>query len=167
MNLKDGEIIIQEIEHSNKIPFRLEDLIRMPFAIIFMVFFVLIFDNKEGINKDLFHFFLIPLIVLFLIYLTIGRIFIRWYVVKSSRFFLTNKRLIFVDLTGRLINKSFDLSNVPLSCRESVNGNGYIIIGKTEPLFQGRGINLFEDKDVMYNLKNVKKVYEEIKIVNK
>lgn len=163
MKLKENEVILEEIQHSNRIPFRLEDMLTIPFFILFS--FIVSFMFSQAIDeskKDVATYFIYPMAGLFAIFMTIGRIFIRWYKTKTSRFFISNKRIIFTEKTGKLIDKSFKLEGIEISYREDLYGSGYIIIGKPEPLFQGRGINFLEDQDVMYNVFKVKEVYDKI-----
>lgn len=162
MNLKKNETIIKEIAHTNEIPFRLEDLLTIPFFIFFAFVFVIVFSFNDHMNRDLLNYFLIPLAIIFSIFMTIGRIFIRWYKTKTSRFFITNERIIFSDELGKLVEKSFNIG-IELSYRENLYGNGYITIGKPASLFRRRGINLVEDTDVMYNVLGVKEIFDEIK----
>ena len=161
MKLEENETILEEIHHSNKIPLRLEDMLTIPFFTVFAFIFVFVTSNITD-NKDVIYYFLYPIATIFVVIMTVGRIFLRWFKTKTRRFFLSNKRLIFSDKTGKIIDKSFPLKNLEISYRENLNGNGYIIIGKPEPLFQGRGINFFEDSDVIYNVNNVKKTFDRI-----
>jgi len=161
MKLEENETILEEIHHSNKIPLRLEDMLTIPFFVMFAFIFVLITSNITD-NKDVIYYFIYPSATIFVVIMTLRRIFLRWFKTKTSRFFLSNKRLIFSDVAGKIIDKSFSIKNLEISYRENLHGNGYIIIGKPEPLFQGRGINMFEDSDVMYNVTNVKKIFDRI-----
>ena len=164
MKLLENEIILEEIEHSNRIPFRLEDMITIPFFIAFSCIISFIFFQVVGESKkDIVIYFIYPMAVLFAIFMTIGRIFIRWYKTKTSRFYISNQRIIFTDISGKLINKSFKLIDLEINYREDLNSNGFIIIGEQEPLFQGRGINFLENQDVMYNVYKVKEIFDKIK----
>ncbi|MFC0426330.1 hypothetical protein [Chryseobacterium scophthalmum] len=162
MKLRENEKIIEEIEHSNRIPFRLEDMLTIPFFIGFSFVVTFILSQSIESRKDVIYYLIYPMMILFAIFMTLGRIFIRWYKTKTSRFYISNQRIIFTDKTGKLIDKSFKLENLEISYREDLYGSGYIIIGKPEPLIQGRGINFFEDQDVMYNVYRVKEIFNKI-----
>ena len=163
MKLKENEKILEEIVHSNRIPFRLEDMLTIPFFIFFSFIISMIFSlSIDESKKDIVNFFIYPFAALFALFMTVGRIFIRWYKTKISRFYISNQRIIFTDKSGKLIDKSFKLDGLEINYREDLYGSGYIIIGKQEPLFQGRGINLFEDQDVMYNVYRVKEIFDKI-----
>ncbi|MEG1227776.1 MAG: hypothetical protein RSD71_03685 [Flavobacterium sp.] len=172
MNLREGEVLIQEIQHTKKIPFRLEDLITIPiFTSFFIILKILLTPSKDTkINnyEELYYYFIIPILLFFYFLMTIGRILIRWFKTKTTVFFLTNQRIIFCDSNSQTINKSFELENLILNYREKANNSGYIIIGEPESIatssnnvFMNRtGINFFEDKNVMYNISKVKSVFD-------
>jgi len=166
MVLNDGEKVIKKIGHSDNIPFRLEDLVTVPFftAWCYLVLLILEPYTSENIRDygNIYNYFLFPFLVLTGIYLTIGRVFKRWVNTKNVDFFITNQRIVFCNRVNRNIIKSFDLYDLQISFREKLNNNGFIIIGKEEPLFRKKGVNLLEDKNVMYNVYNVRKEYETI-----
>ncbi|MFN0255928.1 hypothetical protein [Pedobacter ureilyticus] len=163
MKLEENEIIVQKIDHSNKIPFRLEDLITFPFFIIFSIVGSNIF--KEISSKEIYYVFILPVIAILTFFLTFGRILIRWHITRTTIFYLTNYRIIFVDNASGFTDKSFHLKEIEINYTEYLNGKGFIIIGKSKPVFSGRGVNFFEDKNVIYNVINVKKVFDLIKNV--
>ncbi|MBF4517486.1 hypothetical protein IRZ71_14065 [Flavobacterium sp. ANB] len=172
MNLKAGEVLIQKIEHTKKIPFRLEDLATIPvFTFIFTILIILLTPSKNiKINNyaELYYYFIIPILIFFYLLLTVGRIFIRWLKTKTTDFFLTNQRIIFCDSHSQIMNKSFELENLILNYREKANDYGYIIIGQPESIATSSnnlfmthvGINFFEDKNIMYNIPKVKSVFD-------
>ncbi|SNR78417.1 hypothetical protein [Flavobacterium sp. ov086] len=172
MILKREEVLIQEIEHTKKIPFRLEDLVTIPiFTFITLVLIILIKPSKDiQINnyQELYYYFIIPILTFFYFLLTLGRILIRWLKTRATKFFLTNQRIIFCDSNSKIINESFELKNLILNYREKANDYGYIIIGEPESIAGNptdsfifrSGINFFEDKNVMYNIPKVKSVFD-------
>lgn len=172
MKLKEGEVLVQEIRHTNGTPFRIEDLFTIPVFTIFFTILVILLKPSEDSDisnyKELYIFFIIPILILFYLFLTIGRILIRLFKTKSTKFFLTNQRIIFCDLNSEIINESFKLENSILNYREKANNSGYIIIENQKEIARGaetlfisqRGINLFEEKNVIYNITNVKSVFD-------
>lgn len=172
MNLKPGETLIQEIKHAKKIPFRLEDLVTIPiFTFIFFGITSLLNPSQNfKINhyEELYYYFIIPTFTILYLFLTVDRIFIRWFKTKTTDFFLTNQRILFCDSHSKIMNDSFELENLILNYREKTNNYGYIIIGEPEsiagnsknpPMFN-MGINFFEDKNVMYNIPKVKSIFD-------
>ena len=136
-------------------------MVTIPFFIFFSFMVSHFFSHSlDESKKDLATYFIYPMAGLFALFMTFGRICIRWYKTKTSRFYLSNQRLIFTDKKGQFIDKSFKLDGIEISYREDLYGSGYIIVGKPEPLFQGRGVNFFENQDVMYNVLHVKKVFD-------
>lgn len=95
MILKREEVLIQEIEHTKKIPFRLEDLVTIPiFTFITLVLIILIKPSKDiQINnyQELYYYFIIPILTFFYFLLTLGRILIRWLKTRATKFILLNK----------------------------------------------------------------------------
>jgi hypothetical protein len=70
------------------------------------------------------------------LYLVIGRVVFRQYLARSSRYTLTNRRIIVdANVLGRRINRFRYLSEVgkPI-CREGRNGVGTIRFGRSERL---------------------------------
>lgn len=172
MILKPGETLIQEIKHTKKIPFRLEDLVTIPiFTIILFGIITLLNPSRDfKINhyEELYYYFIIPMLTFLYLLLTVGRIFIRWFKTKTTDFLLTDQRIIFCDSHSKIMNESFELENLILNYREKANNYGYIIFGEPEsiagnsknlPMFS-IGINFFEDKNVMYNIPKVKSVFD-------
>jgi hypothetical protein len=143
MELNDYEKVIKEIEHSNRIPFRLEDLISVPFFICWCYVVLLIFEpyTVENIRDygGLYHYGMLLLVILAGMYVTIGRIFTRWIKTKKVVFFVTNQRVIFCNRKNGNISKSFDLSDLQISIREKSNNSGFIILGEKESFFRRRG----------------------------
>lgn len=172
MILKPGETLIQEIKHTKKIPFRLEDLVTIPiFTFIFFVIITLLNPSQDfKINhyEKLYYYFIIPILTFLYLLLTVGRIFIRWFKTKTTDFFLTNQRILFCDSHSKIMNESFELENLIINYREKANNYGYIIIGEPEsiagnsknPSMSYIGINFFEDKNVIYNIPKVKSVFD-------
>ncbi|MCV9931155.1 hypothetical protein OIU80_02575 [Flavobacterium sp. LS1R47] len=171
MKLREGEVLVQEIRHTKEIPFRLEDLFTIPiFTINFIILIILLKpseDSEINNHKELYYYIIVPILISFYLFLTIGRISIRLFKTKSTKFFLTNQRIIFRDLNSEIINESFKLENLILNYKEKANDSGYIIIKKQEEIAKSeetsfisqRGINFFEEKNVIYNIANVKSVF--------
>lgn len=172
MKLQEGEVLVQEIKHTKEIPFRFEDLFTIPIFTLFFTILIILLQPSENpeINnyKELYYFFIIPILILFYLFLTIGRILIRLFKTKSTKFFLTNRRIIFRNLNSEIINESFKLENSILNYREKANDSGYIIIENQEEINRSaetlyisqRGISFFEEKNIIYNITNVKSVFD-------
>jgi hypothetical protein len=172
MKLEEGEVLVQEIKNTKEIPFRLEDFFTIPIFTLFFTTLIILLKPSENseINsyKELYYFFIVPILILFYLSLTIGRILIRSFKTKSTKFFLTNQRIIFRDLNSEIINKSFKLENSILNYREKANDSGYIIIESQEEITKNaetlyipqRGISFFEEKNIIYNITNVKSIFD-------
>lgn len=176
MKLREGEVLVQEIKHTKEIPFRLEDIFTIPtFTIFFAILIILLKpseDSETNNYNELYYYIIIPILISFYLFLTIGRILTRLFKTKSTKFFLTNQRIIFCDLNSEMINESFKLENLILNYREKANNSGYIIIESQEEITKNaetlyipqRGINLFEEKNTIYNITNVKSVFDLITV---
>lgn len=169
--LKSEESIVKILNPTKSIPLRLEDWVKMPFFIIFCIILSIIFkpDSQADLQTiQLYNFLIIPLILIFGLSMTIGKLLFRRLETINSIYYITNRRIIFFDKSSQSIKKSFSFNNFPnLDYRENAYGFGYIIIGNQEPVANrgGRmiGINPLEHKDVMNNIVNVQAEYNLIK----
>lgn len=180
LTLDLDESIEFEILKNQKLPVRIEDWIKIPFFIFFS--FLLYYITKEiSINNfskvfQVYSFFFSFLYV-FIIFTIIKNYYKRYLTAFKWRYILTNKRLLIIDHKNSL-QHSFYFDCFPqIELVENLLGHDYIIIGKKESLFEGSGslisyrggINFSEDDILLYNIENIKSIYNLLKskIVNK
>ncbi len=169
--LKSDESIIKILHPTKSIPLRLEDWIRMPFFIIFCIalFIILKPDATASLqSKQLNTYFIIPLLIIFGLFMSIGKLIHRRFQTINSIYYITNQRIVFFNKPSKSIAKSFYFNQfIEIDYRENAYGFGYIILGKQEPFANrgGRifGINPLEHKNVMNNIVDVKQEYDLIK----
>lgn len=177
--MRKNENVIKEIDSFQTIPFRLNDLFTIP-IFIFIGMVILIILNPEEKSEQtyyqLYYIFIIPLIILMTLFLTLGRIFIRWHNLKSLKYILTNQRILFIDKQFNNVVKAFELNEIEIDYTENVSNSGYIIIKVLEPkeyidslevvgfffTKRTRGIPLSENNNIMYNISNVRLVFKKI-----
>lgn len=166
------EFVIQEIDHSLNVPFRLADLFTIPFFVLLGVFFLFIQSNLLDKHENFYYFFVVPMTLIVLLSLTVGRIWLRLRNVSNTKYFLTNKRIIFRDAKLDNVLKSFVFNEYGFEYSEKADGSGYIIISKKPKSISQFdfwafrpvvGVPLFENSNIMYNINNVYKIYKLIK----
>ena len=177
--MRKNENIIKEIDSFQTIPFRLNDLFTIPIFIFIGTVILIILNPEEKSEQtyyQLYYIFILPLIILMTLFLTLGRIFIRWYNLKSLKYILTNQRILFIDKQFNNVVKAFELNEIEIDYTENASNNGSIIIEVLGPkeyvdsleiasLFftkRTRGIPLSENKNIMYNISSVRLVFKKI-----
>jgi len=176
--LKPDESIIKTLYPKKVIPLRIEDWVKMPFFIIFCFLFAVIlkYNLSDSVQfRQLYDYIILPLIIIFGLSMTVGKLFFRRLGVVNSIYYITNQRVIIYNISSARTIKSFYFDNFPeMECRENLNGFGYIILGEKASLgvsngWGTAGINMLEHKFVLNNITNVKAEYDFIKkmILNK
>lgn len=168
--MRENEKLIKKITHYQSIPFRLVDLFTAPVFVIFGITFLYILQPIEKSNfnySNLYYILIIPLTTLFVLFVTIGRILMRWYRLKSLKYILTNQRILFLDSQFENIVESFELRNIEIDYTEKSDNTGYIIIDtpqiKDELFTSGSGkggLKIFESPNIIYNIEEVRLVYK-------
>ena len=80
----------------------------------------------------------------------------------QMEYIISDKRILFIK--NGIIKKQKNINDINEVTFENFgNDKGYIILGKVEPLFAGRGISFSEDEYVLDNLTNYKEVSDLIK----
>src|SRR5690606_34714183 len=140
-----------------------------PFFVLFGVFFLFIQSNLLEKHENFYYCFVVPMTIIVILSLTVGRIWLRLRHVISTKYFLSNKRIIFRDAKLHNVLKCFDFNEYVFEYSEKANGSGYIIINKKpKPISEFdilefnhvRGIAFFENSNIMYNIDNVYKIYK-------
>lgn len=168
--LEADEKIEKVISKRKYLPLRNEDWIKIP-MFIFFVFFSFLFTNNWNLknNVNIFTFTFIALFLFFLIKI-INNYYKRYLNAFIWKLIITNKRLIIIDHYEKVI-KSYFFNQFPeILYEENAYGNGCIIIGKKEPLFGVSksmthyrvGVNFDENDTILYNIENVKDVFNEL-----
>ncbi|KGL63453.1 hypothetical protein PHEL85_0489 [Polaribacter sp. Hel1_85] len=89
-------------------------------------------------------------------------IYVRYNNTNGMEYVISNKRIFFIK--NGIIKKQKSIIDIDeVTYENSGNNKGYIILGKVEPLFAGRGISFSEDEYVLDNLTNYKQVSDLIK----
>ena len=185
--MRDNEVVIKEINSVQSIPFRFKDLVTIPYFIFFgfVVHIMIYISVKENATyQQLYFIFILPLIILFVLSFTIGRIFVRYRRVKSIKYRITNQRILFLDKQFNNVLKSFELSEVELDYTENVSKKGHIILKKDNSKTYKEYIDsisvmdvllskkkwrtpLFESTNIIYNVEDVNSVFNEIREIQK
>lgn len=185
--MRDNEVVIKEINSVQSIPFRFKNLVTIPYFIFFgfVVHIMIYISVKENATyQQLYFIFILPLIILFVLSFTIGRIFVRYRRVKSIKYRITNQRILFLDKQFNNVLKSFELSEVELDYTENVSKKGHIILKKDNSKTYKEYIDsisvmdvllskkkwrtpLFESTNIIYNVEDVNSVFNEIREIQK
>ena len=158
MTLNEHEQIAFEIDHTNKLPFRLEDWIRSSIFVGLMIA-AFAFMRSEGL------FSMGSVFLLLVFFVGIRPLYQRWKRLRSLKYFVTNERLILFNAERNEIQHSFAFTLFPeIHLNENLRNFGYIIIGESESTI-GRsglkwGVNLNNHQLVLENIPEVRKVYE-------
>jgi hypothetical protein len=156
------------------LPLRNEDFIKIPMIVFLLIFAYFIIKNisSEGFSKVFAAYFsFILLLFVYVIFTVIKNYYKRYLVATKWEYIITNKRLIVINHKNSIEN-SFYYDNFPkIEFGENLNGNGHIIIGEKEPFLAESkslisyrvGVNFSEDDIVLYNIENVKSIYNLIK----
>lgn len=163
MNLKENEIIEMEIHHSKKLPFRLEDWLRT------LIFLGLTIAAIASIRSDGFL-SIGSVFLVFVFFLGILPLYLRWKKLQPIKYFITNERLIIFNETQKKIEQSFEFKQFPeINLYENANNSGYVIIGEVQPLF-GRygfgtrvGVNMIDNNVTLENITEVRKIVNLLK----
>lgn len=158
MTLNEHEQIVFEIEHTKKLPFRLEDWIRTCIFVGLMIA-AFAFIRSEGLIS------MGSVILLFVFFVGIRPLYQRWRRLQSLKYFVTNERLILFNAELNEIQHSFAFTSFPeIHVHENLKNAGYIIIGESEPTFAHTGlkwgVNLNDHQLVLENIPEVRNVYE-------
>jgi energy-coupling factor transporter transmembrane protein EcfT len=153
-----------EIHHSKKLPFRLEDWLRT-FIFIGLTIAAIASLRSDGIVS------IGTVFLLVVIFVGILPLYLRWKRLQPLKYLITNERLLIVNGTHNIIERSFDFVDFPeINFHENAYNSGFIIIGEVQPtiglmgLFGTRvGVNLADHEIVLENISDVRKVYDFIK----
>ena len=127
------------------------------FKIIFGLLFLII-SFGIGFTKHI-GFLILGTIVLGYM---VKAIYTRYNNTNGVKYLISNKRIMFLKNGNLIKQKNFkDIKEVIYENKG--NDTGYIILGKIEPLFVGRGISFSEDRYVLDNLTNYKEVSDLLK----
>jgi hypothetical protein len=164
MKLDIDEFIEIKIEHKKHMPFYLGDWLRV-FIFIGISIAGIAAIRSEGI------FSVGPVLFGMGIFGIILPMFLRWREVNITDYIISNKRLIFYNNNKKTIKSSFYFDDFPpITFHENAYNSGFISIGDVEPIIvttkrvglPSSGINSVNSEYVIYNLPNVRNVYEEI-----
>lgn len=156
------------------LPLKNEDFIKIPMLVFFSILGYLITKNifSGSFSKEFVaYFWFILLVFTYFLFTVIKNYYKRYLVAFKWKYIVTNKRLIIINHKSSFEN-SFYYNNFPqITFSENLYGNGYIIIGKEEPflaesssfLHYRVGVNFSEEDFILYNIENVKNVYNSVK----
>lgn len=169
ITLNPEEFIELLVTKKKILPLRNEDWIKIPMLIFFsfLLYFISI-NTLKGFSQAFSAYLVFILIIAAYLFFSVIRNYYKRYLVAFKwKYILTNKRLLILNHKDE-IEKSFYYDNFPqIEFSENLYGNGYIIIGEKEPFLAESktlisyrvGVNFSEADLVLYNIKNVKKVY--------
>lgn len=174
LNLDLNESIELKISKKKNLPLRNEDWIKIPFFMFFSSIFYFIATeillDKSSKGLKLYIFFFLSL-YFFLIFTMIKNYYKRYLVAFKWEYILTNRRLIIINHKNQIEN-SFYYDNFPkIELEQYALGNDYIIIGEKDsilaesrsPISYRVGINFSENDFTLYNIENVKAIYNLLK----
>ena len=127
------------------------------FKILAFIFFMTI-SIYVGFAGGNYFFILFSAILLFIF----SRAVVIRYKNTLSTYVITSKRILFIQ-NDKIIKSKFIESLQTASYENCGNNRGYIILGKSEELFAGRGVNFTEDEFVLDNLTNYNETAELLK----
>ena len=174
INLEPEESIELILKKKKYLPLRNADWIKIPMFLIspFLIFTLLLEFKIENI-KEGFGLFTISFVMVYLYFFlkVINNYYKRYLVAFKWKYVLTNERLIIIKHKN-LIEKFFYYNDFPnFECEENAYGNGCLIIGEKEPFFAESysptnynvGINYSEEDFILYNIENIKNIYNILK----
>ncbi len=158
MTLNDHEQITFEIEHTKKLPFRLEDWIRSSLFVGLIIAAIASLRFEGFISMG-------SVFLLVVFFYGIRPLYQRWKRLQPLKYFMTNERLIIFNSEEDEIQHSFYFTSFPeIHLHENLRNVGYIIMGESEPTFAHTGlkwgVNLKDHQLVLENIPEVRKVYE-------
>ena len=149
--LNSDETILLKVVPKKGLMLHANDLFKIIFGIFWLAIAIAISISLKRLTINSVAFILLGLG--FMIY----PLYIRYNNTNGIQYLITNQRVVFTR--NGVFLKQIELNNLKEASYENWgNDKGYIILGKPEPLFDGRGINLKEDKYVLDNLTNYKEV---------
>jgi hypothetical protein len=175
--MRENENVIIEIDSFRAVPLRLNDLVTVPaFMIIGITILFLLKPDTSSVEtyQQLYYIFILPLVLLMTLFLTLGRIFRRWYDVKLWKYIVTNQRILFLDKQFNNVVKAFELDKIEIDYTENASNNGYITIEVSNTkidvnaievvgfFFTSHGIPFFENSNIIYNISSVRLVFKKI-----
>ncbi|WP_179350063.1 hypothetical protein [Winogradskyella pacifica] len=145
------------VEPKKGIMLHANDLFKIIFGLFFLTIAFLI-----GLTAHI-GFLIVGIIGLsFMLY----AIYVRYNNTNGMEYIISNKRILFIK--NGIIKKQKNINDIDeVTYENSGNDKGYIILGKVEPLFAGRGVSFSEDEYVLDNLTNYKQVSDLIKNLKK
>jgi hypothetical protein len=158
MTLNENEEIVFEIEHTKKLPFRLEDWIRSSLFVGLIIAAIASLRFEGFISMG-------SVFLLVVFFYGIRPLYQRWKRLQPLKYFVTNEGLILFNTEQNEIEHSFAFATFPeIHVHENLRNFGYIIIGESEPTFANSGlkwgVNLNDHQLVLENIPEVRKVYE-------
>lgn len=173
INLQPEESIELIISKKKYPPLRNGDWVKIPMFLIFpfLPYFIIKTPLKE-LNEGFGIYFLLMLIIfLFFAFTVIKNYYKRYLIAFKWKYIITNKRLLIINHKNSIEN-SFYYDNFPtMELEENAYGNGCLIIGEKEPFWAESksltnyrvGVNFSENDFILYNIENVKNVYNILK----
>ncbi|MEW5677557.1 hypothetical protein ABGT15_14700 [Flavobacterium enshiense] len=174
INLNPEESIELLIPKKKYPPLRNEDWVKIPMFFIFpfFLYFIISKSSLKELTEGFGIYFLFILIAYpFFVFIVIKNYYKRYLVAFKWKYIMTNKRLLIINHKN-LIEKFFNYEDFPqIEFEENAYGNGCIIIGDKESLFAESksltnyrvGVNYSEEDLILYNIENVKNVYNILK----
>ena len=158
MTLNEQEQIAFEIEHTKKLPFRLEDWIRSSLFVGLSIAAIASIRYEGFISMG-------SVFLLVVFFYGIRPLYQRWKRLQPLKYLVTNERLILFNAELNEIQHSFAFTSFPeIHLHENLRNFGYMIIGESEETFAQTGlkwgINLNDHSLVLENIPEVRKVYE-------
>lgn len=158
LTLNEQEQIAFEIEHTKKLPFRLEDWIRSSLFVGLSIAAITSIRYEGFISIG-------SVFLLVIFFYGIRPLYLRWKILQPLKYFVTNERLILFNTIQNEIEHSFAFTTFPeIHVHENLRNFGYIIIGESEPTFAHTGlkwgVNLNDHQLVLENIPEVRKVYD-------
>lgn len=152
-----------EIIQKKHLPFHLNDFV------LLLIIIGISIAGIASIRSD--GFLSIGTVFFCLIILQLFRWFLRWHRIQPLRYYLTNKRLIFVNIQTNEVVRSFNYTNFPeIHFHENAYNKGYIVFGQKEPFFVetitpisfSSGLNIKEKEVIIENIPDVKIAFNRI-----
>jgi hypothetical protein len=158
MTLNEHEQIAFEIEHTKKLPFRLEDWIRSSIFVGLSIAAIASIRYEGLVSMG-------SVFLLVVFFYGIRPLYQRWKRLQPLKYFVTNERLILFNVELNEIQHSFAFTSFPeIHVHENLRNFGYIIIGESEATFAQTGlkwgVNLNDHQLVLENIPEVRKVYQ-------
>ncbi|HKX86359.1 MAG TPA: hypothetical protein VJL37_06785 [Flavobacterium sp.] len=145
--LSDNEEIVMIVTPKKGIMLHANDTFKLLFILFFMCMSIIAIVNGG----------LVFLLFVIAIVTTVLNAVFKRYANTKSIYIITNKRVLFYQ-NNRILKSKLLTDLQTITYENSGNNTGYIILGKPQELFAGRGISFNEDEYVLDNLTNYNEV---------